>query len=321
MTKVSIIVPVYNVENYLRRCLDSLVGQTLEDIEIIIVNDGSTDNSQEIIDEYKNKYSNIKAYIKENGGLGDARNYGLLKADGDYVGFIDSDDYIRKDMYELLYSKAIKENADYITCDLTYIFEDNENKNYISKGMSDLDNNYHKAGILSPLFAWNKLYKKDLLINNHLEFSKGLWYEDIPVTTILFALANKIAYIDEALYFYVQRKGSIMNTSYNEKMNDIFVALDKIYRAFETRDLLNEYHDEIEYLFVEQLMVYGAYRFLRTDHYQELLDKAFNLIEDKFPNWRKNKYAQKRYNIKNRLFYKTINKNNYSLWKKIIEKR
>ena len=109
MSKVSVIVPVYNVEKYLEKCLDSLVSQSLKDIEIIVVNDGSPDNSQDIIDKYVKKYENVFGYKKKNGGLSDARNYGLKKTTGDYIAFIDSDDYISLEMLEIMYNKAIKD--------------------------------------------------------------------------------------------------------------------------------------------------------------------------------------------------------------------
>src|SRR5699024_7335683 len=116
MIKVSIIVPVYGVEEWLSRCLDSLVNQTLNDIEIIVVNDGSPDNSQAIIDEYERKYPDmVKGYQKENGGLSDARNYGMKYATGEYIAFVDSDDYVDLTMYEKLYLKAKEDNADAVT--------------------------------------------------------------------------------------------------------------------------------------------------------------------------------------------------------------
>ena len=120
VVKISVIVPVYNVEKYLEKCLDSLVNQTLKDIEIIIVNDGSLDNSQEIIDKYAKKHKTIKSYIKENGGLSDARNYGIKQASGKYISFIDSDDYVKENMYELMYNKLEEKNlkvSDYVDCD------------------------------------------------------------------------------------------------------------------------------------------------------------------------------------------------------------
>ena len=124
MVKVSVIVPVYNVEKYLERCLLSLVNQSLQDIEIIVVNDGSPDNSQTIIDKFASEYKNVKSYIKENGGLSDARNYGTKKAVGEYIAFVDSDDYVSEQMYEQMYQKAKEGDFDLVVCDLNYIYPD-----------------------------------------------------------------------------------------------------------------------------------------------------------------------------------------------------
>ena len=122
--KVSVIVPVYNVEKYIKKCLNSLVNQTLDEVEIVVVNDGSPDNSQKIIDEYTKKYKNIKSYVKENGGLSDARNYGIKRATGKYISFVDSDDYIRKDMLEKMYNYAIQKNFDVVVCDSINVYSD-----------------------------------------------------------------------------------------------------------------------------------------------------------------------------------------------------
>jgi CDP-glycerol glycerophosphotransferase len=122
--KVSVIVPVYNVEKYLAKCLDSLVHQSLKEIEIIVVNDSTKDNSQEIIDTYKTQFPSIvQSYIKENGGVGEARNFGLKHASGEYIGFIDSDDYVELDMYEKMYELACKNDSDLVVCDLEYLWE------------------------------------------------------------------------------------------------------------------------------------------------------------------------------------------------------
>lgn len=311
--KVSIIVPVYNVEKYLRRCLDSLVNQTLKDIEIIVVNDGSPDNSQDIIDEYASKYSIIKSFIKENGGVGRARNYGIQKANGEYIGFVDSDDYVKEDMFELLYKKAIEENADYVTCDLMFTYENKNKANEISLGIRDVNSDIKKAGLLSPLYSCTKLIKKDFLLNSGLMFSEGLWYEDLPVTIPLFVLANKVAYVTKPLYYYVQRDGSVMNSKYNVKMNDIFVEMDKVCKTFKDKGLFEEYYSELEYLYIEHFLVYGAFRFLRTDHYEELMTKAFDYVKKEFPNYRRNKYI-KTFNLKNRLFLLTNNKMTMHFW-------
>ena len=125
MVKVSVIVPVYNTQKYLDKCLKSLSKQTLKDIEVIVVNDGSPDNSKKIISKYTNKYPNFKCYIKENGGQASARNLGLKKAKGEYIGFVDSDDYVELDMFEKLYYKAKQGNFDVVSCDINYISYNN----------------------------------------------------------------------------------------------------------------------------------------------------------------------------------------------------
>jgi glycosyltransferase involved in cell wall biosynthesis len=154
--RISIIVPVYNTEKYLKKCLDSLVNQSLKDIEIIIINDGSTDNSQNIIDEYKNKYPKlIKSYIKENGGLSDARNFGLAKAKGEYIGFVDSDDYVDYKLFELL-NNEIKKEKDIDIIRFQGYHVDN---NY--KIISNI--NSSKFDLFSGEQAFMELYKSNLM--------------------------------------------------------------------------------------------------------------------------------------------------------------
>lgn len=210
---VSIIIPVYNTEKYLNKCLYSLVNQTLSDIEILIINDGSPDNSQQIIEEYVKKYTNkVFSYQKENGGLGSARNFGLEFVKGEYIGFIDSDDYVKPDMFEKMYNKAKAENADLVICEFDFV---DEIGNYITStqinGYKDLlitDKCYaHKYGRTE---AFNKLYHRDLFFNSGIRYPKG-WFEDFGTTPLLIEAANKIAYVNEPQMYYVQRNGSIMS--------------------------------------------------------------------------------------------------------------
>ena len=168
--KVSVIVPVYGVEKYLRKCLDSLVMQTCKEMEIIVVNDSSPDNCAEIIAEYEEKYPNVRGLFKENGGLSSARNYGLEFAKGEYIGFIDSDDYAELDMYEKMLKKAEEDNCDLVLSDLIYTFEDGSEEDFVMKGMSDLNADPKKAAFLSPLFAWNKLYKREKYLSRMRAF-------------------------------------------------------------------------------------------------------------------------------------------------------
>ncbi|WP_435524671.1 glycosyltransferase family 2 protein [Chryseobacterium indoltheticum] len=174
--KVSVVVPVYNVEHYLAKCLDSLVNQSLQDIEIIVVNDGSSDGSENIIQQYSEKYpGKIKAFIKENGGLSDARNFGIEKATGDYLGFVDSDDYVSGMMFAEMFNLAERYNAEMVICNIQKIDEDGN----VTQKLPQIPNMPEKIvlekyfSVFSDLsyFACNKLFKKELFA--HKRFKKG----------------------------------------------------------------------------------------------------------------------------------------------------
>lgn len=204
---VTVIVPVFNVEKYLRKCLDSLVIQTLKTIEVIVVNDGSTDGSQAIIDEYVKKYPEIiKAFTKKNGGLGDARNYGINKARGKYIGFVDSDDWVDPKMFKAMFEMT-KEGNDIVVCDMVAV-QDGWEKGQVSKGFRGTYPTKEEFIINStdPAVACNKLFDKKFfkLIN----FSSQ-WYEDVGTTPVLLSYANKIGYLEIPLYYYRQRQNSI----------------------------------------------------------------------------------------------------------------
>jgi len=285
MIKVSVIVPVYNVYEYLEKCLDSLVNQSLKDIEIIVVNDGSPDNSQEIIDKYTKKYKNVKSYIKENGGLSDARNYGIKKANGEYLSFIDSDDYIDNTMLEKMYQKAKQENLDILVCNSINVYEDGttteikSNLNY----SSDTIKNY----LNSAPMACTRIYKRYLF--DKILFSKGIYYEDLELTPKLVNFTKKIDFLDEGLYFYLQRTGSIMKQKeFNNKLLDIFTVLESNKMA-----LYKDYPDEIEYMYITHLLRTATLRFLDYENGQELIEKIIKTMKENFPNWHKNKYYLK----------------------------
>lgn len=313
--ELSIIVPVYNVEKYLDKCLNSLVKQTMKDYEIIIVNDGTKDNSQAIIDRYKKAYPDlIKAYIKENGGLSDARNFGLKYATGKYLAFIDSDDYAECDYYQNIYNLAKEDDLDLVVSDLEYVWENGEKLPMLKPGLNvDANKDISKALFLSPLFSWNKLYRRKLFTELDLKYPADIWYEDIPVTLKYFANAEKIGYYNHVGIHYLQRNTSILGSSYSPKMYDIFTVFSIVLKYFKDHNLFLKYRDELEYLYIEHFLVYGAFRFLRSDHYKELMPKAFEFVKSEFPQYRKNKYI-KTFNLKNRLFLYSNNKETMSFW-------
>lgn len=317
---LSIIVPVYNVEMYLKRCLDSLVKQTLRNIQIILVDDGSTDASLMILEEFAEKYPNLfKVYTKQNGGLSDARNFGLEFVKSKYLGFIDSDDFIEPAMFETMYKKAIDEDADIVVCDVKVEFE-NSSKNYIMKGLVEKSDNIQKNAILSPLFAWNKIYRTDFFMSSHFTYPKNLWYEDIPVTIPLFSMTKKISYVPQALIHYWQRWSSIMGSKNSKKLMDIFEIIGLTKEHLKQINQYTEFKLEMEYVTIEQLLLFGAFRFYQSESRQTLMENAFKIIHHDYPKWKNNTYIRF-LPFHYQLYLKYLDNNTWKIFSKLIQKR
>lgn len=306
--KLSIIVPVYGVEKYIDKCLNSLVKQSLKEIEIIVVNDGTKDNSQKIIDKYVKKYPDkIKSYIKENGGQGSARNYGLKKTTGEYIGYVDSDDFVEKDMYKKLYNKAKENNYDIVVCGNYNVSEDYQNKNidaFINNYNTDLENIF-----FGKMAVWNKIYKRDILIKNKLEFKEKVWYEDLAFTLKAIMNSNTFAFIDEPLYDYLIREGSTMNNSNVQRNLEILDAFNDIL-SYIQHNKKEEYFNKIEFLAIDHIYISAIVRVLKADSdkniKKETIEKLINYMNKNFPNYKSNKYINTL--SKNRkIIYKLIN--------------
>ena len=316
MPKVSIIVPIYNVEKYLERCIGSLIGQTLDDIQIILVNDGSTDNSGEIAKEYAIKYQDKIIYLeKENGGLSDARNYGLPYATGEYIAFLDSDDYIDKEAYKAMYDKVKQENADYIECD--FIWE------YPNKIKEDKRIEYkNKKEMLAfvRVVAWNKLIKREVIEENNLGFPKGLRYEDVEFTYKLIPHLNKVSYIDQCFIHYTQRENSIANVQ-NARTAEIFTILDDVINYYKENEFYKEYEDELEYNYARYLLCSSLKRICKIQDKEtrtRLINETWNKLNSEFPNWKKNKILNS-VNIGKNKYMRTINKFTYTIYTKLFK--
>lgn len=312
--KLSIIVPVYGVEKYIDKCLNSLVKQSLKEIEIIVVNDGTKDNSQKIIDKYVKKYPDkIKSYIKENGGQGSARNYGLKKTTGEYIGYVDSDDFVEKDMYKKLYNKAKENNYDIVVCGNYNVSEDYQNKNidtFINNYNTDLENIF-----FGKMAVWNKIYKRDILIKNKLEFKEKVWYEDLAFTLKAIMNSNTFAFIDEPLYDYLIREGSTMNNSNVQRNLEILDAFNDIL-SYIQHNKKEEYFSKIEFLAIDHIYISAIVRVLKAEAddkvKRETINKLIDYMNKKFPNYKNNKYINTL--SKNRkIIYKLINIKMYGL--------
>ena len=316
MPKVSVIVPIYNVEKYLEKCINSLLSQTLEDIQIILVNDGSKDNSGNIAKECEKNNKNRIIYVeKENGGLSDARNYGLKYATGDFIAFLDSDDYIEKNAYEEMYNKAIEENADYVECDFIWEFPNKirVDKQYPYK---------NKKEMLSfvRVVAWNKLIKRQLITDNNLEFPKGLRYEDVEFTYKLIPFINKFAYVDKPFIHYVKREGSIANVQ-NERTAEIFTVLDNVIEFYKKNNIYEKYRDELEYNYARYLLCSSLKRMCKIKDKtirEKLLTESWKRLNSNFPNWKEN-VILKTVNIGKNKYMRTVNKSTYKIYSKILE--
>ena len=202
--KLSVIVPVYNAESYLRDCIGSLAAQTIDDYEVILVNDGSTDRSEELMEEYRQAYpEKIRCLTVENGGQGRARNLGLELARGDYVGFVDSDDWVLPEMYDKLYRKAEAEQADIVVCDIRKIYAD--------RSTEPLSTWREGVPIASAGSACDKLFRRELI--REIRFPEGLWYEDFAFSAMALMRSKKTVYLPEILYMYRCGQTSTMHNN------------------------------------------------------------------------------------------------------------
>ena len=291
MVKISIVIPVYNGEKYIKRCLDSILKQTLQDLEIIIINDGSTDKTQEILESYQKQCSDkIKIINKENEGQGKARNVGIDASRGEFITFVDADDEILEDMLQNLYETAKKEKADVVVCDY---YEISKNGKVARKAIPQKYNDIKRDYIISVAGPCNKLIKTELLRNNKLYFMQTGAYEDISMIPLIGLYASKIIYLEKPLYNYYIRQGSTMRqNTFNDKLLSIYEVLDHLTKEFERTGLLENYKEELEFIYIKHLLYAGSGRFLEYEEGKDQIRKIVQIMKNKYPNWKKNRFYE-----------------------------
>ncbi|MCI9016934.1 MAG: glycosyltransferase [Clostridia bacterium] len=310
MVKVSVIVPVYNVEPYIRKCLETLTKQTLTGIEILIIDDGSTDRSVDIVKEFIQTNNNIKYYKKENGGLADARNYGLLYATGEYIAFLDADDYIQKDMYKLMYERAKELDSDIVECDFYW--------KYPKKYKIDVGEKYFEkkeALEKARVVVWNKLYKRKLIIDSKITFPKGLQYEDVEFFYKLVPHIDRISFVKQPMLYYIQRKNSLIST-HNKKVGDIFTVLDNVILYYKEHKIYEDYKEQLEYTYTRLLLCSSLQRICKIRNKllrKELLNKTWISLNEKFPCWKQNKILNTEKNMK-KTYMLSVNRFTYKIY-------
>ena len=240
--KLSIIVPVYNVLPYIRKCIDSLLAQTIGDFEIILIDDGSTDGTADVLKEYAHNYpEKIQLKRVENGGQGRARNIGIEMAHGEFLGFIDSDDWIDQDMYKKLYDKSMLSGADVVVCEWLAVYPDGKEEL--------LPACVQEHWLASAGSASNKMFRRSLV--GDVKFPSGLWYEDFYFSTMLMLKANAIEYVLEPLYMYRQSPVSTMRNNNSAKNLDLIVILDMLREYM----LANGFEDEFEFFVLNHCLI------------------------------------------------------------------
>ena len=312
MAEISVIVPVYNVQRYLRKCLNSLVKQTYKDIEIIAVNDGSKDDSEEILKEYAEKYDNFTYYNKENGGLSDARNYGLKYAKGRYVAFVDSDDYVDYTMYEKMHNKALEKDYDYVECDFYWIYP---NKKRLDRGFRY--NNKKEMLVYGRVVAWNKLIKRDVITEL---FPKGLYFEDIEFFYKLILNIKNFAFVEEPLVYYVQRNNS-QSKEQTYKTAQVFNVFDNVFDYYRKNKVYDKFRRELEYSYTRILLCSSLKRMCKIKDdvaRNRLCYETWTNLNTKFPDWKKNNLL-KINNAKN-LYMRTINNKTFKFYCDLFRK-
>lgn len=310
--KVSIIIPVYNSEKYIEKCIESAINQTLDNIEIIIINDGSKDSSEKIINKYLNK-SNIKLISKENEGCGIARNIGIQNSKGEYIFFLDSDDYIEKDALRKMYEIAIKENVSIVKGSIISIYGFIKGKNilYSNKNNEIIDFRKDKDLLIRESnIVCNKLIKKDLLKN--ITFSNNLKWEDLAIITPLLIKAKKMYLMKDFTYYYRLTINNTTISDYfkpNKKFLDIFETIKHLYKNL---DYIN-YDKSYDNILKQISILHSTYRIeniyfwkIKKNIKNKLLGIFSSLINIEYSNYYKDIIFIK--NINGNIFYKASNK-------------
>lgn len=310
---ISVIVPVYNVEKYLTKCVDSITNQTYKNLEIILVDDGSPDNCPILCDNFAKTDKRIKVIHKKNGGLSDARNVGIENATGEYITFVDSDDYLNNNLIKLLYDNMIQTNSNISICSFQEVRE-NDNLDISAKQDAELEV-FSDSSIMDQLYskhhvefvtAWGKLYKKDIF--KHVKYPIGKINEDEFVCHHILSLCNKVCYTDAKCYYYLQRENSIMHQKYSKKNLDVFEAF------YDRFVFFKEKYPNLAVLALYDFLSNIISRYYKFDKkYRKFLRKMFNKNYNKINNFYLKQLSKKR-KIKLflfkyfRIFYKFYNK-------------
>ena len=296
MPKASVIVPVYKVEEYLEKCVQSILAQTERDFELILVDDGSPDRCGALCDSLAQTDSRIRVIHQENQGLGGARNTGIREARGDWLLLVDSDDWIEPKILEKAMEAGLREEADLVMFAFRTVDEQGRELGVFREDMPKergIGLQEHKEALLTAPCAWNKLYRRSFFQGTGLAYPPRVWYEDLRTTPKLMAKAGRMVFLDEVGYNYLQRQGSIMKSANLERNREILDAFDDLLPWFRKEGLFEAYRRELEYLAVFHVYLTAGVRVALADRKSPLLRELAAYVEERFPGWRQNPYLPK----------------------------
>lgn len=293
---ISIIIPVYNTKDYLQKCVDSVLKNDCTDCEILLIDDGSTDGeSGALCDRIAAKQpALIRVIHQENKGLGGARNTGIAEAKGDYLFFIDSDDAITPNALSILKNTIAQTQAEIISFNLYSVEETTGAQTFITAqsyhSTAPFSLKEHPLYILSLPNAWCRIWKRSLYLQSGVRFPDRVWYEDIRTTVKLYAVASSIVTVEDALYCYLQRAGSIMHSANVDRNEQIIEAFEDLLDWYKTQGLFDQYKNELCRLCIDHLYIAASVRILKEDPRHPLLKELGAYIKEQFPDYQQKEY-------------------------------
>lgn len=292
--RFSVIIPVYNVEKFIGKCLDSVFQQTYSDYEIVAVNDGSTDSSLKILENYQINNPKLKIISQKNKGLGGARNTGISNAKGEFLIFLDSDDYIATNMLETLDYYLSEYKLDILVFDCIQVdLEGNVLKYPTIDQYSDHYTDLTKKQFLSlEPTACTKIYRKTLYTEHFIKFPEKLWYEDLATIFKLIPYTKRIGYLKEALYYYVQQSESITHSSNTYRMLEIISAINSNVEFFKKIGLWEDFYAELEWNAILHGLYYSSLRLFSCGFKRKEINRIFEYVNKTFPTWKSNIYLK-----------------------------
>lgn len=297
MATIDIVVPVYNVEKYIKRCIDSLIHQTFKDIRILLIDDGSTDQSAAICDAYAEQYENITVLHKENGGLSSARNAALGMAKAEYIMFLDSDDYYDETVCEKAYTLAERENADVVAFGIALVGADGRQKPYGAQHLEianpEISEEQRKQLVFCFGHVVNKLYRRECV--EGVRFPEGLILEDYFWSSVIASRVERLCFLEEDLYYYCTNPQSITHAPNPLHKFDKFKIMELIIEYYREQGLYDPYYESIEYLCTMFCFVNGCKSaILGYENPYDVVDYAVKMMHNQFPKFYKNRYYKAR---------------------------